>query len=159
MDASGIGLGATLLQTRYNTSCLKDEAPDNSILRPIAFVNKSLIRAEKRYSNIGREVLGILYGLETFCHYCFTREVSIITDHRPLVAIFKKDIATLPQGLQQILLRIHQYRVKIIYKPGPDLFIMDWLSEKKTVKTMMQKYWACSYVSMQYRHLPTYQNV
>ena len=48
---------------------------------------------------------------------------STITDHKPLVTIFKKDITTLSQRLQQIVLRIDQYRVRIIYKPGPDLFI------------------------------------
>ena len=32
--------------------------------------------------------------------------------------------------LQQILLRIHQYRVKIIYKPWPDLFMADCLSRQ-----------------------------
>ena len=26
------------------------------------------------------------------------------------------------------MLKIHQYRVQIIYKPGPDIFIVDWLS-------------------------------
>ena len=71
-DASGVGLGATLLQTRSNTSCPKDEAPDNSILRLIEFPSKSLTRAKKkRYSNIEREALGILYGLEKFQHCCF----------------------------------------------------------------------------------------
>ena len=54
-----------------------------------------------------------------------------MTDHKPLVAIFKKDIATLLQRLQQILLRIHQYRVNIMYKPGQDLFMADWLSRQK----------------------------
>ena len=62
VDASGVGLGATLLQTRSNTSCPKDEAPDNSILRPTAFTSKTL--TEKRYSNIERETLGILYRFE-----------------------------------------------------------------------------------------------
>ena len=47
MDTSGHGLGAALLQTRNNTSCPRDEAPDNSILRPIEFTSKSLTRAEK----------------------------------------------------------------------------------------------------------------
>ena len=31
--------------------------------------------------------------LKMFHNYCFAREVSIITDHKPLVAIFKKDVA------------------------------------------------------------------
>ena len=88
MDASRVGLGPTLLQTRNSTSCPKDEAPDNSILRPIEFTSKSLARAEKRYSNIERETLGILCGLEKFHQYCFAREVSIIIDHKQLVIIF-----------------------------------------------------------------------
>ena len=41
-DVSGVGLGGTLLQTRSYTSCHKDEAPDNSILRPTVFASKSL---------------------------------------------------------------------------------------------------------------------
>ena len=87
-DASGVGLGAALLQTRKGTSCPRDEAPDNSILRPIAFMSKSLSSAEERYSNIERQELGKLHGLKKFHHYCFARELSIITDHKMLVAIF-----------------------------------------------------------------------
>ena len=41
---------------------------------------------------------------------------------------FKKDIAILSQWIQWILLGIHQYRVEILYKPGPKIFIADWLS-------------------------------
>ena len=51
-DASGIGLGATLLQARDGTTCPKDIAPANTIVRPIMFASKSLISAEHRYSNI-----------------------------------------------------------------------------------------------------------
>ena len=58
--------------------------------REKVLVIKSITGSEKRYRNIEREALGILYGLEKFHHYCFSREVSIITDHRPLIAIFKK---------------------------------------------------------------------
>ena len=76
----------------------------------------------------------MLYGLEKFNHYCFIRELSIITDHKPLVTTFTKDVATLSLRLQKILLRIHQYRVKIIYKPGPGLFIADWLPSQNHCK-------------------------
>ena len=99
-DTSGIGLRDALLQTRNDTSCLRDKAPDNSILTSIVFASKSLSCAERRYSNIGREALGILHGLEKFHHYSFMREVSRITDHKPLVAIFKKDVAMLSQRIQ-----------------------------------------------------------
>ena len=53
----------------------------------------------------------------------------IITDHKPLVATLKKDMATLSQCIQCIMLKIHQYRVQILYKPGPEIFIADWLSQ------------------------------
>ena len=101
--------------------------PDNTILCPIAFLSKSLMGAKSRYSNIEHETLGILHGLDKFYHYCFSREVLIITDHKPLVSMFKKDVAKLSQCIQCILLKIHQYRVQIIYKPGPEIFIADWL--------------------------------
>ena len=52
----------------------------------------------------------------------------MITDHKLLVAIFKKDIVRLSQRLQRILLHIHQYSIRILYKCRPQLFIADWLS-------------------------------
>ena len=39
-DASGIGLGAALLQLRDNTACQTHIVPDNTMLCPIAFVSK-----------------------------------------------------------------------------------------------------------------------
>ena len=121
-DASGISLGAALLQLRDDTSCQTHMVPDNTIFCPISFASKSLMGAECRYSNIESEALGILHGLEKFHHYCFSREVLVITDHKPLVSMFKKGVATLSQCIQCILLKIHQYRVQIIYKPGPEIF-------------------------------------
>ena len=126
-DASGIGLGAALLQLHDNMVCQKGVVPQNIALHPNAFTSKSLTGVEQRYSNIEQEVLGILHGLEKFHHYCFGQEVLIITDHKPFVAMFKKDVATLSQPIQCIMLKIHQYRVQILYKPGPKIFIEDWL--------------------------------
>ena len=64
---------------------------------------KVLTEAEHRYSNIKRVALGILHGLEKLCYYCFGREVIVIIDYKPLVEIFKKDVATLLQCIQHIL--------------------------------------------------------
>ena len=50
-DVSGVRQEAALLQTRSNTRSHKDEAPDNSILRPTAFVIKRLTRVEKIQQN------------------------------------------------------------------------------------------------------------
>ena len=90
-DASVVGLTVALLQMHERTTYQKDIAPNNAILCPIVFANKSLTGAQCRYSIIEREALGILHGLKKCHHNCFARVVLIITDHKPLVVIFKKD--------------------------------------------------------------------
>ena len=41
--------------------------------------------------------------------------------------MLNKDVATLSQWLQHIMLHYHQYNVPILYKPGPEFYIADWL--------------------------------
>ena len=89
-DASGVGLGAALLQLCDKTTCQKDMAPDNTILCPITFASKSLTGAEQRYINIKQEALGILHGLEKFHHYCFGREVLVSLTTKHLYQCLKK---------------------------------------------------------------------
>ena len=104
------------------------------MLWPIAFASKSLSHTEWMYSNIEREALRILYGLEKFHHYYFADEVHVITYHKQLVVIRGKDVAMLWQCLQCIIWCIHQDRVCILFKPGPELFILDcplWHNHKE----------------------------
>ena len=89
-------------------NCVHDETPDNAKLCLTAIVSKGLSSAEQHYCNIKDEALGILQGLEKFHHYCFVKEGCNITDSKPLVAILSKDVATLSQKLQLIMLRINQ---------------------------------------------------
>ena len=87
MDASGIGLQTSLLQMREGMNLGHDEVLDNLILQPIAFVSKSLYSVEWQYSNVQREGQGILHGLEKFHRYCIVKDIPVITDHKPLMAI------------------------------------------------------------------------
>ena len=57
---------------------------------PYHICKQSLMHTECRYSNIECEALGILHGLEKFHHYCFGREVLVITHHKLLVSMSKK---------------------------------------------------------------------
>ena len=45
-NGSGIGLEASLLQTRDGATCPRDVVSDNTILRPIAFASKGLTSME-----------------------------------------------------------------------------------------------------------------
>ena len=49
-DASGVVIGAALLQVKDNLSCGYDEGLDNAV--PIAFDSESLPSTEWQYSNI-----------------------------------------------------------------------------------------------------------
>ena len=89
---------------------------------------------ERLYSIIEREVLGILHGFIMFPHYCFEKEVYVITNHKLLVAMITKDLVILSQWLQHIMLQIHWYSMYILYKPGPELYTVDWLSHHKLVE-------------------------
>ena len=78
-------------------SCLCNEAPGNTAQCPIAFTSITLSSMEIIYSDIERETLDILHRLKKFHNYHFAYEVSIIMDHKLLVAIFEKDVATVSQ--------------------------------------------------------------
>ncbi len=112
VDASGSGLGAALIQEHG----------------PIAFASKSLCGAETRYSNIEREMLGIIFGLERFHHYVYGRHVIVHSDHKPLEAISMKNLANAPPRLARMLLRAQRYDFTVVYRPGQQVTVADALS-------------------------------
>ena len=64
-----------------------DEIPMN--LRPISYASKTLSSTESNYSNIERELLGLLFAVTHFKHFTYERLVHVITDHKPLVSFFR----------------------------------------------------------------------
>ena len=82
MDTSSNGLGAGLLQVRDSMNCGSDDVLDSTALYPTAFTSKSLSHVKWWYRNVDCEALGILHGREKFTHYCFAKEVNVITDQK-----------------------------------------------------------------------------
>ena len=68
-DVSGVRFGTGLLYTRDGMCFPKDKACGNSDLQSTALTSKSLTSTETHLSNIEREPLGILHGIEIF-HHC-----------------------------------------------------------------------------------------
>ena len=112
VDASTQGLGAALTQEG----------------QPIAFASKSLTDAERRYANIEREMLAVVYACEKFHNYVYGRHFTVRSDHKPLEMIHLKNLGAAPPRLQRMLLRIHGYDMTIKYKPGKDMLLSDAMS-------------------------------
>ena len=111
-DASINGLGCALIQ---------DE-------KPVCYASRALTEAESRYSNIERELLAAMWSLEHFNHYIEGSNVTLQTDHKPLVSIWSKSINTASPRIQSLLLRMSCYNVKLEYIAGRHNVIADALS-------------------------------
>ena len=117
VDASSHGLGACLM-------------PGG---QPIQYASRALTETEKRYSQIEKEMLSIVYGLTRFHIYTYGRKVTVYNDHKPLAAILKKPVEDNPVRLQRMLCRIMGYDLEFKYVKGKDLLIADALSRSPTM--------------------------
>ena len=116
-DASGMGIGAALLQPAIDDS-----------LHPVAFASKSLTTTEQRYACIERELLAIVFGTNRFHTYLNGRSFHVYTDHNPLVMILNKPITCAPPRLQRMLITLSDYNMTISYHPGTKNKLADGLS-------------------------------
>ena len=69
-----------------------------------------------------------MLGLEHNHQYVYGRKVILYTDHKPLVSISRKPLASAPKRLQRLLLRLQQYDAEIRYRPGREMYLADTLS-------------------------------
>ena len=97
--------------------------------QPIVFVSKSLTDTETHYANIERELLAIMYLAARNSTHTYMEEYLIMkTDHKPLEMISLKNLIAAPVRLQWMLLRLQQYDLIIIYRPGKEMLLSDALS-------------------------------
>ena len=94
----------------------------------MAFASKALTETEYRYSNIEREMLGIVFGLKRFRHHVFGRNVLVETDHKPLESIVQKNLHVAPPRLARMSLRVQRYHITVKYVPGKQIPLADALS-------------------------------
>ena len=126
-DASQKGLGAWVRQI-----------DPNGKEKVVAMASISPTETESGYSNIEREWLAVMFGLEKFEYYLFGRHTLVETDHSPLEQMFKKNIAKAPARLQRLLLRCMKFDIEVKYRRGETISVADALSRVcKTTKSIV----------------------
>ena len=141
-DASSFGIGGTLLQEHDN------------IYKPVAYVSRTMTDTEKRYSQMEKELLAVVWTCEKFSKYLVGMEnFRIITDHKPLVPIINdKDLDVIPVRCTRLMMRLMRFTGIAEYAPRKSLVIADLLSRKplpeKTSDTEGDvKYYALSIIN------------
>ncbi len=119
VEASPAGVGAVLTQVMSDGN------------RPIAYASRSLTSAEKNYSQLEREGLAIIFGLEKYHQYLYGRKFKLVTDNQPLALILgpKKGIPALATArLQRWAIKLSAYQYDMEYRSSEQNANADMLS-------------------------------
>lgn len=126
-DVNAYGVGAYILH----------KMPDGT-LKPIGHASRKLLPAEQNYSQIEKEVLGIIFAVTRFHRYIYGRFFTLQTDHKPLLTIFGSKKG-LPVYTANRLLRwgmiLLNYNFKLQYLPSNKIGHADGLSRLIPKKT------------------------
>ena len=94
----------------------------------MAYALRAVMEAKTRYAQIEKELLSVTFACRKFHDFIYGRQATIETDHKPLTAIVNKPLHSAPARLQRMLLQLHKYDLKFLYKKGTELYVADTLS-------------------------------
>ena len=69
-----------------------------------------------------------MHACDRFDQYVFGREITVETDHKPLEVILKKPLLAAPKRLQRMMMQLQKYNLRVVYKQGSEMYIVDTLS-------------------------------
>ena len=119
-DTSPYGVGAVLSHRMPNG----DE-------RPVSFASRTLTVTEKKYLQLKKEALAIIFGVRKYHQYLYGQRFELRTDHKPLMYIFSenKSIPAMASGrIQRWALTLGAYTYTIRFQKGSENTIADAVS-------------------------------
>lgn len=110
--------------------------------KPIAYASRTLTEAERNYSQIEREGLAIIFGIQKYHIYCYGRRFSLVTDNQPLAFIFgpKKGIpVSAASRIQRWAIQLSGYQYDVVVKRSKEHANADGLSRLPVKDTVREK--------------------
>ncbi|KAJ8034955.1 hypothetical protein HOLleu_21999 [Holothuria leucospilota] len=86
-----------------------------------------LTQAERNYSQIEKELLALVFGLERNQYTVVKLYSGLITNGWSQLS--QKPLSSAPRRLQRVLFRLLQHDVEIRYKPGTEILLADTLTK------------------------------
>ena len=114
-DASSVGYGACLSQLDAE-----------GVERVIAYASKGLTACQKKWTATELEAGALIYALETFRTYIMGKTTTVRTDHSPLPWL--KQHKDKSYKLTRWVLRLQEFDIDIVHKPGKKMSHVDALS-------------------------------
>lgn len=122
-DASDVGLGGLLLQNIDGKESV------------IAYASRSLSRTERNQSVTQRELMALIFSIETFRYFIEGQHFTVITDHAALQWL--KNIVNPTGKLARWSLNLQQYSFDVVHRKGKYNVVADALSRCNNVEINM----------------------
>ena len=112
-------------------------------MRTVAYANRSMTEIERRYAQIDKESLAIIWALEHWAEFLIGMRFKVQTDHKPLIPLFSsKLIDELPVRIQRFRMRLIMFDFAIAHVPVKLLYTADSLSRSpQECKAQESKSW------------------
>ena len=95
----------------------------------MAYASWAMSDTGQHYSQIEKEVLGLVWACEKFSDYIIGRPIYLETDHKPLVLLLSKTyLDRLPPRIVKFRLCLMQFNYTISHVPGKMLYTADTVS-------------------------------
>ncbi|XP_075534959.1 uncharacterized protein LOC142570460 [Dermacentor variabilis] len=98
---------------------------------PIAFASRSLSKAERNYSQLDREALALVFGVDRFHQHLWGIPFEAYTDHKLRVGLLGANKPVTVKASPRLVrwaLKLSAYNCALVYKPGKELGPADALS-------------------------------
>lgn len=113
-DASEYAVGAILSQGKLGED------------RAISYASRAMSAAERNYNVTKKELLAIMYAIETFRPYIYGRNFTLVTDHQPLAWL--KSTKSPGEHLRRWVDRLEEYNYTVVHRSGKSNSNADALS-------------------------------